>query len=321
MNGVFQAYFAYNFPEKKRHFHQEKARPLMTPTLDFLPAIENMLEETFHLSGWSISRPAYGQQKECYIAKTAKVAIFLKFDGSTSVEVLQRLGELGVAPRILKTGSLLGKAYVIQDYLEGKHPGWRWFADHLPLLAQITRQYQTDIQLKQLLAGPASTEYHKQVEWELASLEAQMASLEREANRPIILNNVFTRLKSQASQLQPISLAPVHSDPNGANMFLIDEKILFVDWDDMLLSDPMRDVSQWLGWYVPKERWPLFFQEYGLLLDQPLLTRVYWWCARASFANVLWHIKRGYDYDVFLHNSIAALHQDITPHQVFREDS
>src|SRR5260370_600820 len=253
----------------------------MTPSLDLLPAIENMLEETFHLSDWSISRPVYGQQKECYIAKTADFAVFLKFDKSTSVEVLQRLGELGVAPRVLRTGSLEGKPYVLQDYLVGKHPGWRWFADHLPLLAQITQRYQTDVQLKQLLTGPVSREYHEQIAWELTSLEAQMASLAGEPNCSVTLSNVFARLKSKANQLQPVSLTPVHNDPNGANMFLIDEKILFVDWDDMLLSDPMRDISQWLGWYVSKERWPLFFREYGLRLDQSLLTIGYWWCARA----------------------------------------
>jgi hypothetical protein len=48
---------------------------------------------------------------------------------------------------------------------------------------------------------------------------------------------------------------------------------------------------------------------------------VYWWSARASFANVLWHLEHGYDYEGFLRDSIAALHQEITPHQVFREES
>lgn len=316
----------------------------MIPSPEFLPAIENMLEETFHLSGWSIARPVYGQQKECYIAKAANLTVFLKFDESTSITVLQRLSKIGVAPRVLRSGSLGGKPYVLQEYLTGQHPGWRWFADHLPLLAQVTRRYQTDVQLKQLLTGPAlhpyafpnaplgasvahsgeckeiSREYHELIAWELATLEAQMASLGDDLDCAETLSNVFACLKFQANQLQPVPLAPVHNDPNGANMFLIDEKILFVDWDDVLLSDPLRDISQWLGWYVSRERWPLFFRAYGLPFDQPLLTRVYWWCARASFANVLWHIGRGYEYEVFLRDSIAALHQEITPHQVFRDD-
>jgi hypothetical protein len=101
---------------------------------------------------------------------------------------------------------------------------------------------------------------------------------------------------------------------------LIDDQMVLVDWDDMLLSDPMRDVSQWLGWYVPSERWPIFFDEYGLPVDDSLLDRVYWWSARASFANVLWHLERHYEYDVFLRDALAALHRDITPHQVFHED-
>lgn len=137
----------------------------------------------------------------------------------------------------------------------------------------------------------------------------------------MMLKGVFADLTSQAKQLHAVPLAPVHNDPNGANTFLIDNKVMLVDWDDMLLSDPMLDVSQWLGWYVPQKRWPLFFSAYGLPLEQSIITRVYWWSARASFANVLWHIEHDYDYDVFLQDTIAALHQKVRPHQVFRADS
>jgi thiamine kinase-like enzyme len=291
------------------------------PSLGRLPAIESLLEETFQLSDWKIARPADGQQKECYVAKTADFTVFLKFDGKTPAGVLQRLGELGVAPRMLRTGNLEGRAYVLQEYLVGKHPRWWWFADHLPLLAQVTRRYHTDVQLKQLLSGSSSREYHEQIACELAALKAQMTSLQGEPACMMTLSSVFDDLKSQANQLHPVSLSPVHTDPNGANILLRDEKMTFVDWDDMLLSDPMRDVSQWLGWYVPQDRWLLFFREYGLFLDQPLRTRVYWWSARASFANVLWHIEQGYDYEVFLRDTLAALHQEITPHQVFHEES
>jgi hypothetical protein len=88
----------------------------------------------------------------------------------------------------------------------------------------------------------------------------------------------------------------------------------------MQLSDPLRDVSQWLGWYVLAERWPMFFAEYGLPLDDATRARVYWWSARASFANVLWHVERGYEFEVFLRDTRAALDHATAPHQVFRED-
>ncbi len=37
-----------------------------------------------------------------------------------------------------------------------------------------------------------------------------------------------------------------------------------VDWDDIRLSDPMQDIGLLLWWYVAREYWPAFFQNYGL---------------------------------------------------------
>src|SRR5262249_9557337 len=61
--------------------------------------------------------------------------------------------------------------------------------------------------------------------------------------------------------------------------------------------------------------------EYGLPVDDALLARVDWWSARASFANVLWHLERRYEYGVFQDDALAALQREITPHQVFCEDA
>jgi thiamine kinase-like enzyme len=255
--------------------------PSVIPT----DTIQSMLQETFHLANWTISKPLYGQQKECYIAKTDELTVFLKFDNDCSLEVLQRLGELGVAPHVLSSGDIEGRQYILQEYLTGQHPGWRWFADHLPLLARVTQRYHTDLQLKQLLGSSDSMDYSEQVASELARLESQMTSLKTDTGLASTLSTVFTELKHQASLLHPIPQAPVHNDPNGANIFLTGDTIVLVDWDEILLSDPMRDVSQWLGWYVPQERWPIFAKEHDLHLDQSLHSRIFWWSARASEAR------------------------------------
>ena len=216
---------------------------------------------------------------------------------------------------------------MLQDYVSGVHPGWRWFADHLPVLAQVARRYHRDRHLQRLLVAstaPMYLAYDEHLSVELAVLEsrlsAALADTSRTMTAPDTLLCIFADLKSQAEQLHAVPLTPVHPDPNGANIFLFDETVMLVDWDDMLLSDPLRDISQWLGWYVPYERWPTFFDAYGLPAEDVLLARVYWWSARASFANVLWHLERGYAYDVFLKDAHAALRRDIRPHQVFHED-
>jgi thiamine kinase-like enzyme len=231
------------------------------------------------------------------------------------------LGDLGVAPRVLGTGLIAGRPYVLQEYLVGQHPRWNWFAGHLPLLAHFTRRYHTDTQLKRLLVGGKALGYRQEIARELDVLQSQMAGLRIDPPLMETVSRVFAELRSQANQLHAVPLAPVHNDPNGANILLFEEKMVLVDWDEMLLSDPLRDVSQWLGWHVAQDRWPLFCREYGLSFDQTLLTKVYWWAARASFANVLWHMQHQYDYEVFLQDTIAALRHELSPHQVFRDES
>jgi hypothetical protein len=79
----------------------------------------------------------------------------------------------------------------------------------------------------------------------------------------------------------------------------------------------MREIGQWLCWYVAQDQWPGFFADYGTVLDQGLIDRLFWWSARASLANALWHLSRQYAYTVFVQDCWGALRHDMLPHQVF----
>ncbi len=282
---------------------------------NYMIGINHILQTTFHQSGWIISRPPYGQQKECYVARRGYQAVFLKFD--VAVEILQRLSDLGVAPEVLGSGTIEGRSYILQKYLVSTHPKWTWFADHLPLLAQITKRYHTDSELTQLLSNRASLNYYEYVLSDLEILEQQIISFHIEQHLAAALRDILIELKLQASQLSHVSLAPVHADPNPQNILLYQNTLVLADWDEILLSDPMRDVGQWLCWYVSQSRWYEFCENYGISFNQHLVERIFWWAARASFANVLWHAKQHYNYIGFLKDCIAALHHDIVPHQVF----
>jgi hypothetical protein len=60
-----------------------------------------------------------------------------------------------------------------------------------------------------------------------------------------------------------------------------------------------------------------FFARYGCEFDQALVDRLFWWSARASFANAVWHLGRQYPHEVFVRDCWDALRRQITPHQVF----
>ena len=81
------------------------------------------------------------------------------------------------------------------------------------------------------------------------------------------ITTAFEGLKNQAQRLQPVRFVPVYIDPNTRNLLLTDERLLLIDWDGILLSDPMRDVGLLLWWYVSQHHWPDFFQGYGSAMD------------------------------------------------------
>jgi hypothetical protein len=281
-------------------------------------SVQALLRATFPQTDWSLTKPDYGQQKQCYIARSHDQTVFVKFD-TAPLAILRRLSDLALTPYIFAGGSVHGHSYVIQDYLVGTHPsGWRWFPANLPLLASTIRRYQTDPVLHDLLAQEGQPlDYAGHLHTELAHLEYQLAGLSLNPQLANELAKALTELQRQAQYLQPVALVPVHGDPNGLNFILAHEQLFLVDWDDICLADPAREIGQWLCWYVAQDQWPSFFTAYGAVLDQHLINRLFWWSAQASLANALWHLSRQYAYEVFVQDCWDALQQEMVPHQVF----
>jgi Ser/Thr protein kinase RdoA (MazF antagonist) len=277
--------------------------------------IKRILQYHFGCTTWEIARSKDGLQNAGYRAQNGSVEVFVKF--TDSVAALQRLGEIAVAPCVLVSGIDEGRTYVVQEYVTGKYPDWLWLTTHLPVLASCIQRYHADQPLTDLLSKPTATRYHEHVALDLAQLEAQFSSLNTEVLHTPEITTAFEELKSQAQRLQPVRLVPVHIDPNTHNMLLTDERFLLVDWDGILLSDPMRDAGLLLWWYVSQHHWPDFFQSYGSSMDDASVERIFWWAARTSFAVALWHVEHRYDCTDFLQDFLAALAKKSNPHAVF----
>lgn len=277
--------------------------------------VENILQQHFHASDWLITPPRDGQQKACFIAHRGPERLFIKL--AIPVAPLQRLGEIGAAPRVMASGTLDGSSYVVQEYIAGSYPDWRWFAHHLPTLATFIKRYHCDQPLTSLLATHGTTSYAEHISRDLAALTNQFMSLYAEELHAPGITSAFERLKAQSTRLQAVPLVPVHPDPNTKNILLTGDSLLMVDWDDIQLSDPMRDAGLLLWWYVAPDQWHVFFEAYGLTMDDALIDRIYWWAARTSFAIALWHVEHGYGYRAFLEDFLAALTMESNPHAVF----
>jgi hypothetical protein len=277
--------------------------------------VRSILQKHFSTADWHISKPKDGQQKACFVAQCDTEKVFIKLD--VPVAALQRLGEIGVAPRVITSGTIDGISHVVQEYITGSYPDWRWFADHLPTLAAFIKRYHTDQPLASLLAANMQTSYVEHVAHDLARLERQYTTLHSEELHAPTAVSAFEKLKAWSKQLQAVPLVPVHPDPNTKNILLTNDSLLMVDWDDMQLSDPMRDVGLLLWWYVAPHHWNEFFETYGLTMDDGLIERIHWWAARTSFAIALWHVEHRYDCRAFLVDFLAALNMGSNPHAVF----
>ncbi len=276
----------------------------------------HILQKHFPQTEWNISQPKDGQLRTSYTAQSEEQRVFIKFN--VPIDALHRLSEIEVAPRVLASGIYDDTPYVVQEYITGRYPDRRWFAHHLPFLASFMRRYHYDDQLTSLLTQTMTTNYADHIAFDMATLETRFRSLDADVLHTPEIISAFDELKNQAPKIPSAKLVPVHPDPNTKNMLLVDTKLLLVDWDNLQLSDPMRDAGLLLWWYVSPQQWPIFFQAYSLPVDEYLDERIYWWAARTSFAIALWHVEHEYVCTAFLRDFVAAVNKDSNPRAVFQ---
>ncbi|MHB8645678.1 MAG: phosphotransferase [Thermomicrobiales bacterium] len=273
-----------------------------------------LLERELHLSGWAIEKPDAGNN-DAFVAACDDRKVFLKFDVDGTA--LSRLAELRVAPALLGCGRANGRQYVIQEYIEGTYPDRAWFSQHLPDLARFITRYHMDEELTRLLAPSNAISYADHLRQKIERLEQGMNHARTVPLRTQQARDGFRQLVRQTRQLQPSPLVATHADPNNTNFRLARDRFYLLDWDDIQLSDPLRDIGLLLWWYVPRAQWSEFFTVYGMALDDAVLHKVYWWSAYASLGVAQWfdeHTQDAARVEAFLLDFSAALNRRDNPH-------
>lgn len=102
-------------------------------------------------TGWRVSE-VRGSTGVTRLAERGGEAVAVKLV-ATPVEILNRLGDLGVTPRILGNGVHEGREYVVQRVIDGPHPDHAWFDGNLARWADLVGRYLNDEPLRRLLAG------------------------------------------------------------------------------------------------------------------------------------------------------------------------
>ncbi len=233
---------------------------------------------------WDISPTKEGKSAESYrvIGQSDKLFIKLDVDGVG----LDRLSHIEVAPRLLYHGEQQGRRYIIQQYVEGTHPDRAWCRAHIGEIAQLMRRYHYNRELCDELALVRATDPASHVAEAIKDLKA--------GPHPYAAREIEV-LENTAHSAILDELAPVNIDPNPTN-FLVARRLYMIDWDNITLSDPMKDISMLLWRYVDRDVWNTFFDSYGIdfgVLQQRI--RFYWWLAHGSLVVAQWFTKRGDD--------------------------
>jgi aminoglycoside phosphotransferase (APT) family kinase protein len=240
--------------------------------------------------------------------------LFLKFD--VAVDVLRRLADLGVAPPVLDSGEHRGHSFAVQPFVGGGYPPKAWFGAHLLEVTMLVSAYHADARLRELIAPSPEPQYHAHVTELLAGYDRRAQSA---GSRGVDLGfaPAVARLREMSRELKATRLVPTHGDPNNKNFVMLNEvHALLVDWDDLGLSDPFRDVGQILWWYVPPPGWPAFLDRLHLDSDAEAMRSLYWWVGAESLDVALSLAEHGMHEKAaaFIDDFEAALAQRPNPH-------
>lgn len=252
-------------------------------TVGTMDQLEAILAQHVPGQHWRITRPLAGVQKEAYIAQNEQYKLFVKFDAATPAWT--RLAAIGVTPPVIATGTHAGRPYLIQVFVEGVQPDRVWLTRHIPAIARLIRRYHSDQPLAELLSVPHAQSYADHIHQEVATLEQAIARPSGDSFKTDHFRQVFARFREQSSRLQPVPLVPTHADPSPVNLLVTRHGLTMLDWDEVLLSDPMRDIGLIVWWYLPASTWPAFFAMYGAPIDRD---RLFWWVAKRSLELALW---------------------------------
>ena len=277
--------------------------------IDYSKELE-ILEDFAPKEKWKLIETKEGKSKDSYIAVSEKRKVFLKYDVDGSI--LKVLEDLGIAPNLLNVRELDGRRYIIQSYVNGSHPKKEWVVDNLSKLGGFFKKLHDDKDLLSKLVKPNIKNTTDHVNEELEKRRSWILDNISKADQSGFIQRLDL-LEDASGKLEKCSLVVVHADPNLTNFILKEDGFYVIDWDDILLSDEMKDISMFLTHsFVPRGKWKIFFETYGIEFKQDEQVRFYWWLAFGELSIAYWAAIAGYKNDVSKYmNQFDKTYQDL----------
>jgi aminoglycoside phosphotransferase (APT) family kinase protein len=273
------------------------------------PDLESAIRELLGPGNWSIDPAADGSRGRSWVARDAGEQLFVK--AAANGDLLSRLGELAVAPRVISSGQHRDTALVVQEFIDGTAPDAPWVDQHVEAVGQLIQRYHLDEPLALSVSALTLRNLVETLERRFHALSMRMTTDTREK-----LSEALGAITESAVDKAPDEPVLTHGDPNTSNLILANSGDLYlVDWDEARLTDPVRDIGQVLWWYVRPERWKAGLAACGLPDNPSVRHRIYRWAAAESAEVAIGLLEESNEgaSTVFASDALAAAHGEPNP--------
>lgn len=241
---------------------------------------------------WDVAPAAHGSTGRAFVARQGGESLFIKL--GPPHPALERLSALGVTPPILAHLALHerdGRDLTVYQHIDANAADRAWIGAHADVLVDLFNVVQQDSALTGLLGSvsPVTT-----IDEHLEAVVTRLIARVERASAPVFgssgIGAALARLHTVRPPVSEVPLVPAHTDPSPSNVLVAFGRIYLVDWDGIILSDPMRDIGLLLWWCVPTERWGALLRRFWLpdADSAACIDRVYWWSAVNSLRVALW---------------------------------
>ncbi|MFC2948694.1 phosphotransferase [Virgibacillus sediminis] len=235
--------------------------------------------------GWEVT-PAGGLTGDAYFAIKGNKKLFLKRNSSPFLAVLSAEG---IVPKLVWTKRMEnGDVITAQEWLEGRELSSVEMQHHrvAELLHKIHHSSELLHMLMRLGKKPVSSdESFDMIKARLAN--TNHAYGEQEISRAVW--NLEKLLPITRNQKKVVC----HGDLNHNNLLITKEGDLFlIDWDNAIIADPATDYAMILKWYIPRDNWDSWLENYGVTMDKDTVGRMYWYLLLDALQYLSWHEER-----------------------------
>lgn len=229
--------------------------------------------------GWEII-PAGGATGEAFFATNHTEKLFLKRNSSPFLAVLSAEG---IVPKLFWTKRMEnGDVITAQHFLNGRELESQEMAQGR--VAKLLKKIHESRPLLSMLERLGKVAYKPEI------MLADVMSLKDDVLVDESIQQAIQFLQSELPHVQHDRWTVCHGDVNHNNWLLSDnDEIYLIDWDGATIADPALDLGPLLYWYVPKNEWVRWLEQYGCELTDDLRLRMKWYVLAHTIISIEWH--------------------------------